>query len=187
MKKKIKNIKPIETNFTVKRAEMLSVCSLIGRELLKHQPILKGRMPKDMTLHSQLGIKAGCYGLYSWTISGFGQVYLGTRSIPLHERYPGYDFLDLSPDYPHVPARATRTAHSPGRTPFISPARLADRHTATGLPVAFITSVAHSACSAYLNNWEIKWRNIQILSWPWIQHHLCKRGQAFMFFDWFMA
>jgi len=69
--------------------------------------------------------------------------------------YPGNDCLDLSLNYPHVPARATRTAHSPGRTPFISPARLTDRPTATGLPVAFITSVAHSACSAYLNSWKI--------------------------------
>lgn len=51
-----------------------------------------------------------------------------------------------------VPARATLTAHSPGRTPFISPAMLTDRHTATAFPVAFITSVAHSACSTYRNS-----------------------------------
>lgn len=51
-----------------------------------------------------------------------------------------------------LPARATRTAHSPGKTPVISPAKLTDRHTATGFPVAFITSVAHSACSTYRNS-----------------------------------
>lgn len=50
------------------------------------------------------------------------------------------------------PALAILTAHSSTDTPSKSPAEQILRHMATGLPVAFITSIAHSASSTYINS-----------------------------------
>jgi len=55
-------------------------------------------------------------------------------------------------EFHRLPALAILTAHSSTDTPSKSPAEQMLRHMATVRPVAFITSIAHSASSTYINS-----------------------------------